>query len=90
MLQTVVDVERGAEVIADNYKHSLVESREQYDAMYKRSIEDPEGFWSDIAKDFYWEKEVHIMRSVICHQGTHSVSLIAPSSSAANAFSSGL
>ena len=60
-LQTVVEVERGAELIADNFKHSALESREQYDAMYKRSIEDPEGFWSDIAKDFHWEKQVHIL-----------------------------
>lgn len=26
--------------------------------MYKRSVEDPEGFWSDIAKEFYWKKQV--------------------------------
>lgn len=24
--------------------------------MYKRSIEDPAGFWSDIASQFYWKK----------------------------------
>jgi hypothetical protein len=30
----------------------------QYDEMYKRSIEDPNGFWGDIAKEFYWEKQV--------------------------------
>jgi hypothetical protein len=30
----------------------------QYDEMYKRSIEDPNGFWSDIAKEFHWEKQV--------------------------------
>lgn len=51
-------MQRGAEAIAENYKHSLLESKEQYDAMYKQSIEDPERFWSDIAKDFYWKKQV--------------------------------
>lgn len=35
-----------------------VSSREQYDEMYKRSIEDPEGFWGDIANEFHWEKKV--------------------------------
>ncbi len=58
-LQTAVEeVHRGAEAIAENYRHSALESREQYDAMYKRSVEDPEGFWSDIAKEFYWKKQV--------------------------------
>lgn len=57
-LQTVEEVHRGAEAIAENYKHSKLESREQYDAMYKRSVEDPEGFWSDIAKEFHWKKQV--------------------------------
>jgi hypothetical protein len=32
----------------------------QYDEMYKRSIEDPNGFWGDIAKEFYWEKQVRM------------------------------
>lgn len=25
--------------------------------MYKRSIEDPAGFWSDIASSFYWKQK---------------------------------
>lgn len=25
--------------------------------MYKRSIEDPAGFWSEIASQFYWKKK---------------------------------
>lgn len=29
----------------------------QYLEMYKRSIEDPTGFWSDIASEFYWKKK---------------------------------
>ena len=33
---------------------ALCGSREQYDAMYKRSVEDPAGFWGDIAKEFHW------------------------------------
>jgi acetyl-CoA synthetase len=29
---------------------------DQYRAMYKRSIEDPEGFWSELADGFYWKQ----------------------------------
>lgn len=25
--------------------------------MYKRSIEDPDGFWSEIASEFYWKQK---------------------------------
>ncbi len=41
-----------------DYKHSLLASREDYDAMYKRSIEDPAAFWGDIAKGYHWEQPV--------------------------------
>ncbi|KAK1271395.1 hypothetical protein QJS04_geneDACA004212 [Acorus gramineus] len=34
---------------------ALVSSPEQYLKMYKRSIEDPAGFWSEIASDFFWK-----------------------------------
>lgn len=33
-----------------------IRSREEYDAAYKKSIEDPEGFWSDVAQNFTWMK----------------------------------
>ncbi|GFY85166.1 acetyl-CoA synthetase [Actinidia rufa] len=34
-----------------------VSSPEQYLEMYRRSIEDPAGFWSDIASQFYWKQK---------------------------------
>ncbi|KAK1369809.1 Acetate--CoA ligase [Heracleum sosnowskyi] len=34
---------------------ALVPSFNQYMEMYKRSVEDPAGFWSDIAAQFYWK-----------------------------------
>ncbi len=40
--------------IAEN---AHVSSFEQYQQMYDRSISDPEGFWSDIADQFVWEKK---------------------------------
>jgi hypothetical protein len=33
-----------------------VSSREQYDQMYKQSIEEPDLFWGHIAEDFFWKK----------------------------------
>jgi acetyl-CoA synthetase len=33
-----------------------IRSLEQYRQMYQRSIEDPEGFWGEVANDFYWRK----------------------------------
>lgn len=35
-------------------EQALVSSRAQYDLLYKRSVEDPAGFWGDIAREFYW------------------------------------
>lgn len=34
-----------------------IKSLEQYDAIYKKSVDDPEGFWSDIAGNFLWKKK---------------------------------
>lgn len=35
----------------------LLSSQAQYDAMYKRSIEDPEGFWGEQAQGYYWHEQ---------------------------------
>jgi acetyl-CoA synthetase len=34
-----------------------ITSLEQYNADYKRSAEDPEGFWADVAENFVWKKK---------------------------------
>lgn len=34
-----------------------IKSPEQYKSAYKRSVDDPEGFWADIASSFYWRKK---------------------------------
>ncbi|GFR51481.1 hypothetical protein Agub_g13891 [Astrephomene gubernaculifera] len=33
----------------------LLATREIYETMHKRSLEDPEGFWGDMAQDYYWQ-----------------------------------
>jgi acetyl-CoA synthetase len=37
-------------------KNALISSMEEYKALYQRSINDPEGFWTEMAETFYWEK----------------------------------
>ncbi|MGI8581679.1 MAG: acetate--CoA ligase [Chitinophagaceae bacterium] len=34
-----------------------IKSLEEYNTAYKKSVEDPEGFWGDIAKNFTWKKK---------------------------------
>ncbi|KAL5021732.1 hypothetical protein ScPMuIL_000887 [Solemya velum] len=36
---------------------AYVQSMQQYQDMYKKSVQDPEEFWSDIAKTFYWKSK---------------------------------
>lgn len=33
-----------------------INSFEEYQEIYKRSVDDPEGFWADIAGTFRWQK----------------------------------
>ena len=34
-----------------------IKSLDEYETMYRRSVEDPEGFWGEIAEGFYWKKK---------------------------------
>ncbi|XP_010249386.1 PREDICTED: acetyl-coenzyme A synthetase, chloroplastic/glyoxysomal-like isoform X2 [Nelumbo nucifera] len=38
-------------------RQALVPSPMKYMEMYRRSIEDPAGFWSEIASEFYWKQK---------------------------------
>ena len=44
-------------------KNAHISTREQYDEMYKRSIEDPEGFWGEMAEEYldWFEKPTKMM-----------------------------
>ena len=33
-----------------------IKSFEEYEAMYQRSVEDPEGFWAEQAASFVWQQ----------------------------------
>ncbi|RRT59989.1 hypothetical protein B296_00034318 [Ensete ventricosum] len=41
----------------DFSRQALVSSPEQYRIMSERSIQDPAGFWSEIASQFYWKEK---------------------------------
>ena len=34
-----------------------ITTEEQYRAAFKKSVDDPEAFWSEIAAQFYWRKK---------------------------------
>ena len=38
-------------------KSYQINSKEEYDLAYKKSIENPEAFWSDVADNFHWHKK---------------------------------
>jgi len=40
----------------DTQKGAHCSSMEQYRQLYERSVQDPEGFWGEIAKEFYFKK----------------------------------
>ncbi|HEV2132995.1 MAG TPA: acetate--CoA ligase [Terracidiphilus sp.] len=41
---------------AEFSREAHIRSMEEYEAQYKRSIEDPEGFWAEVAKELHWFK----------------------------------
>jgi len=38
-------------------KDAWIKNFEQYKEMYDRSIKDPDGFWGEVAEDFFWYKK---------------------------------
>ena len=35
-------------------RDSNIKTLEEYQSLYKKSIEDPQQFWTDVSKEFYW------------------------------------
>jgi len=42
---------------AEFSRNAHIKSLEEYEAMYKRSIADPEGFWAEAARELHWFKQ---------------------------------
>jgi len=43
-------------------EHALIKDMSQYQKLYERSINDPEGFWNDEAEKFIWFKKWEVVR----------------------------
>ncbi|KAM3838915.1 acetyl-coenzyme A synthetase, cytoplasmic isoform 3-T3 [Vipera latastei] len=41
----------------DLAREAHVSSLEKYSELYRRSVEEPQEFWSDVAKEFYWSNQ---------------------------------
>jgi len=53
----VLDEKRSFEPPQAFRERAHIQSREKYEELHKRSIADPDGFWSEIAADFHWFKK---------------------------------
>ena len=42
-----------------------INTREDYERLYKESLEDPNGFWAKFAEDFHWKRKVSRVASSI-------------------------
>jgi acetyl-CoA synthetase len=45
------------------FEDAWVKTMDEYKAMYRRSIEDPEGFWAEVAEGFVWYKKWETVRA---------------------------
>ena len=59
MFSIIYFCERAVQSFSEHFYHVIDDlgGLFQYLEMYTRSIEDPAGFWSDIASEFYWQKK---------------------------------
>lgn len=55
---TQVHADVAQPVSVDYRARTGVTSREEYERLYQRSIQDPAGFWADLAREFHWERPV--------------------------------
>ncbi|MCP4444770.1 MAG: acetate--CoA ligase [Myxococcales bacterium] len=55
-IESVLTEDRTFEAPEAFAKDAHVKSLADYDALYKRADEDPEGYWSDIAGELHWHK----------------------------------
>ena len=45
------------------FDKAWIKSMDQYKELYRRSIQDPDGYWAEVAKDFVWFKKWDKVRS---------------------------
>ncbi|MEX2534854.1 MAG: acetate--CoA ligase [Trueperaceae bacterium] len=53
-IESVLHEERRFAPPEDFRRAALLSSAEEYERLYRRSLDDPEGFWSDVAGELHW------------------------------------
>ncbi|MFO7962554.1 MAG: acetate--CoA ligase [Desulfobacterales bacterium] len=48
-------------------KEAWINSRDDYEELYRKSMEDPDGFWGDMAETFFWEEKWTSVRDYNFH-----------------------
>jgi acetyl-CoA synthetase len=61
-IDSVLNVSTAVSPAEEFQKNALISSEEQYQAMYKKSIEQPEEFWGEIAENSHWFKKWDTVR----------------------------
>ncbi len=56
-LETILDEGRRFPPPEDFSRKSYIRSHQEYFELYKKSVENPEAFWSDMAKELHWFKK---------------------------------
>jgi acetyl-CoA synthetase len=62
-IKSMMDENRKFEPPADLVKNAWIKSFDEYKKMYDRSINDPEGFWGEVAEGYHWNKKWKNVRS---------------------------
>ncbi|MFO7913417.1 MAG: acetate--CoA ligase, partial [Desulfotignum sp.] len=56
-------------------KNAWIKTMDEYQTMYKQSMEDPDTFWAGMAENFYWEKKWDTVREYNFHLSKGPVSI---------------
>ena len=65
-LAQAVEHDAPESVHVDYRARSGIHTRSDYERLYKRSVEDPAGFWADMAGGFVWERRVRLCAPPFC------------------------
>ena len=56
-IDSILHEDRKFECPEEFRKHAHIKSLEEYERIYRESVNDPEGFWGDVANDLHWFKK---------------------------------
>ena len=56
-IDSILNEQRKFEPAAEFSKKAHVKSLEEYEKLYKESVDDPDKFWSSIASELHWFKK---------------------------------